>query len=76
MIEFIEPVVLLVVALVARSVSAEAPGNERSHSDANNARWRVVLQAKQDKSVRAKQDTKREQGNGGEGRGVCPWKEG
>jgi len=36
----------------------------------------VVLQAKQDKSVRAKQDTKREQGNGGEGRGVCPWKEG
>ena len=84
MIEFIEPVVLLVVALVARSVSAEAPGNERSHSDANNARWRVVLQAKQDKSVqakqdksvRAKQDTQREQGNGGEGRGVCPWKEG
>jgi hypothetical protein len=37
---------------------------------------RVVLQAKQDKSVQAKQDTKREQGNGGEGRGVCPWKEG
>ena len=36
----------------------------------------VVLQAKQDKSVRSKQDTKLELGNGGEGRGVCLWLEG
>jgi hypothetical protein len=43
MIEFIEPVMLLVVALVARSVAAEARGNERSHSDANNARWRCSI---------------------------------